>query len=246
MNKIAALAFAAALLPLSAHAQSIHTWVSGVGDDANPCSRTAPCRTFMGVSSKTGVGGLISVIDPGGFGAISIGRSLSIVADPATATVTVSGNANAVTISAGASDDVVLSGLTLQGSGGAQIGIRVVSARSVTIRNCNISGFQSAGIAVEGNVKVFVSDCTVSGNAAGVLAKAGATVLNRIAVVQNAGSGVRADGSGAAITVNAVTVVNNRGTGFDAANGGTIASFANNAVNGNSPDGRPTKGLKPF
>jgi hypothetical protein len=61
-----------------AHAQATRTWVSGLGDDANPCSRTAPCKTLPGAYSKTAVGGEIDCLDPGGFGTISIGHSLTI------------------------------------------------------------------------------------------------------------------------------------------------------------------------
>src|SRR4030095_16587122 len=61
-----------------AHAQACRTWVSGVGNDADPCSRTAPCKTFSGAQSKTAEGGEISVLDPGGYGAVTIGKSLTI------------------------------------------------------------------------------------------------------------------------------------------------------------------------
>jgi hypothetical protein len=62
----------------SASAQATRTWVSGVGDDANPCSRTAPCKTFAGAISKTAAGGEISVLDPGGFGGVTITKSISL------------------------------------------------------------------------------------------------------------------------------------------------------------------------
>ncbi len=62
----------------SAHAQATRTWVSGVGDDANPCSRTAPCKTFAGAISKTANGGEIDCLDPGGFGAVTITKSMTI------------------------------------------------------------------------------------------------------------------------------------------------------------------------
>src|SRR6478609_6317986 len=70
-----------ALVPIvaaPAQAQATRTWVSGVGDDANPCSRTAPCKTFAGAISKTAAGGVISVLDPGGFGAVTITKSITI------------------------------------------------------------------------------------------------------------------------------------------------------------------------
>ena len=58
----------------AAHAQATRTWVSGVGDDVNPCSRTAPCKTFAGAISKTAPAGEINVLDPGGFGEVTINQ----------------------------------------------------------------------------------------------------------------------------------------------------------------------------
>src|SRR5512133_895922 len=72
-------------------AQATRTWVSGVGDDANPCSRTAPCKTFQGAISKTAAGGEINVLDPGGFGAVTITKSITIRSDHIEAGVLVSG-----------------------------------------------------------------------------------------------------------------------------------------------------------
>src|SRR5580692_9305771 len=64
-----------------AHAQATRTWVSGVGDDANPCSRTAPCQTFAGAFGKTAAGGEIDCLDPGGFGPLIITHAISVICD---------------------------------------------------------------------------------------------------------------------------------------------------------------------
>src|ERR1700753_3324242 len=69
------------LFATSAQAQASRTWVSGVGDDVNPCSRTAPCKTFPGAISKTAANGEINCLDPGGFGTVTITKSISIVCD---------------------------------------------------------------------------------------------------------------------------------------------------------------------
>src|SRR3982750_5050547 len=74
-----ALVALALVLPAGAVGRATRTWVSGVGDDANPCSRTAPCKTFAGAISKTAAGGEINVLDPGGFGAVTITKSISII-----------------------------------------------------------------------------------------------------------------------------------------------------------------------
>src|SRR3979409_47823 len=87
MRRIALLALAIGLLaPLlasvSAFAQATRTWVSGVGDDVNPCSRTAPCKTFAGAISKTASGGIINVLDSAGYGAVTITKPMTIDATP--------------------------------------------------------------------------------------------------------------------------------------------------------------------
>ena len=73
-----------------AHAQATRTWVSGVGDDANPCSRTAPCKTFAGAISKTAAGGEIDALDPAGYGAVTITKSITIDGTGTLASVLVS------------------------------------------------------------------------------------------------------------------------------------------------------------
>src|SRR5215467_10772806 len=129
-----------------AQAQANRTWVSGVGDDANPCSRTAPCKTFAGAISKTATCGEIDVLDPGGFGAVTITKSIKIEADGLIAGVLVSGT-NGIVVSAPASAEVVLRGLTFEGLCGSGLsGIKVQSASMVSVENCYIDGFSTGGI----------------------------------------------------------------------------------------------------
>src|SRR5437773_11232373 len=106
-----------------AEAQASRTWVSGVGDDANPCSRTAPCRTFAGAISKTAAGGEINALDPGGFGAVTITKSIIIDGGNMLAGVLVSGT-NGIVVSAAPTDRVVLRGLDINGIGTGLNGIR--------------------------------------------------------------------------------------------------------------------------
>ncbi len=137
----------------TAQAQAVRTWVSGVGDDVNPCSRTAPCKTFAGAISKTANTGIISVLDPGGFGAVTITKSITIETDGAVAGVLASGaNGIIVNDSATASPGtvvVILRGLNIQGGSTATLGfngIRFLSGRSLTVENCNIETFSQNGI----------------------------------------------------------------------------------------------------
>jgi hypothetical protein len=125
------------LLALPAQAQATRTWVSGVGDDANPCSRTAPCKTFAGAISKTAPGGEINIIDAGGFGAVTITKSITISAEGFTAGVLVAGS-NAIVINAGPNDVVVLRGLDIDGgpptSPGLN-GIRFLAGAALHVQN---------------------------------------------------------------------------------------------------------------
>src|SRR6202020_1783060 len=121
MRRVLLLAFAIGLIaPMlssaPAHAQATRTWVSGVGDDANPCSRTAPCKTFAGAISKTSAAGEINVLDPGGFGAVTITKSISIYNDGVgEAGVLVSGT-NGITVNAGPADIVNIRGIVFDGA----------------------------------------------------------------------------------------------------------------------------------
>src|SRR5215470_2913793 len=105
---------AAVLYADPANAQASRTWVSGVGDDANPCSRTAPCKTFAGAITKTATNGEINVLDPGGFGAVTITKPITISSDGPTAGVLVSGT-NGIVVSLGTPGTVNLRGLDIDG-----------------------------------------------------------------------------------------------------------------------------------
>src|SRR5437667_11748654 len=90
-----------------AQAQASRTWVSGVGDDANPCSRTAPCKTFAGAISKTAAHGEISVLDPGGFGAVTITKSITINGTGTLAGILAS-LVNGIIVNAAVTDKVII------------------------------------------------------------------------------------------------------------------------------------------
>jgi len=138
----------ALLAPTLAFAQATRTWVSGVGDDANPCSRTAPCKTFAGAISKTAAGGEISVLDPGGFGAVTITKAITLNGDGTLASILVSGT-NAIIINAGASDTVIIRNLSFEGMNTGLAAVRVLAAGKVVVENCAIYGF--AGNSLEVN-----------------------------------------------------------------------------------------------
>ncbi|MEA2563467.1 MAG: hypothetical protein QOH06_4971 [Acidobacteriota bacterium] len=129
-----------------ATAQVNRTWVSGLGDDDNPCSRTSPCKTFAGALSKTAPGGEIRALDVADFGAVTITKSITISSGGVEAGVIVSSGISAITVNAGNSDTVVLRGLDIEGLGTGLTGIKVLAAGSVHIENCMINRFTQFGI----------------------------------------------------------------------------------------------------
>src|SRR3954447_21838189 len=165
-----ALVLLALALPSVASAQATRTWVSGVGDDANPCSRTAPCKTFAGAISKTAAGGIIDAMDDGGFGSLTITKSITVDGGHHTAGMLASGGINAINIAAGVNDKVVLRNLDIEGNGTTLglNGIRVTQAATVKIRNVDIGFFSRSGISLEPNAstttKAWVSDSYIHDN----------------------------------------------------------------------------------
>ncbi|HKR65753.1 MAG TPA: right-handed parallel beta-helix repeat-containing protein, partial [Thermoanaerobaculia bacterium] len=126
-----------------ASAQATRTWVSGVGDDVNPCSRTAPCKTFAGAISKTANKGEISVLDPGGFGAVTITKSITLNGDG-----TLAGILNSLTNGIVVNDsltgspntiEVTIRNISIQGAGNGTNGIRFISGKRLTVEHCTIA-----------------------------------------------------------------------------------------------------------
>jgi hypothetical protein len=239
MTKIAllsaALAAIALLLPAApAQAQLARTFVSAAGgNDANDCNRATPCRTFQGAHDKTLANGEITVLDPGGYGAVTIAKTISIINDGVgEAGVLVSGGANGITISAGASDAVSLRGLTVKGIGfGGGNGIRFNSGKSLTIENCvvrNLTGGPTAGFGIRfqpnASSSLSISNTLVADNDnTGISvspAGSGSTtkvVLNRVEAYNNTTTGINLNGNGASGDMKATitdSVVQNSGTGI--------------------------------
>ncbi len=219
----AVLSFAA-----PAQAQASRTWVSGVGDDVNPCSRTAPCKTFAGAISKTAAAGEINVLDPGGFGAVTITKSITIRADHVEAGVLVLGT-NGIVVNAATTDVVHLSGLDIEGLGSGLSGVNVLQASLVHIENTTIRGFTVAGIDIApstgtGGVKVDVIDSLIADNGGtGILNKptSGASIRTEIdhtRVLGNGGDGIMVNGTGTTgslnVTVRGAESAHNGGGGF--------------------------------
>jgi hypothetical protein len=130
-----------------AHAQATRTWVSGVGDDVNPCSRTAPCKTFAGAISKTAAGGEIDVLDPGGFGTVTITKAITIDGGGTLASILASGT-NGINVNAGAADIVILRNLSINGAGTTLglNGVNFLSGLRLIVENCTMENFSQSAI----------------------------------------------------------------------------------------------------
>jgi hypothetical protein len=194
-----------ALLSIPANAATTaRTWVSGVGNDANTaslCSRTAPCATFAAAQTVTSAGGEINCLDPGGFGTLNITQSISIICGTTGAAGVLVSIGNGISISAGSTGVVHLSGLDFDGLGTGGIGVLINNALRVTIQNCVIQGFL-AGIYQDASssMTLEIKDTTVTNNSnTGVnIAPFGGTVYASIEhslIQNNPGTGVAANGA---------------------------------------------------
>src|SRR5260370_34959936 len=222
-----------------ASAQATRTWVSGVGDDANPCSRTAPCKTFAGAISKTAVGGQVECRAPGGFGAVAISKSILIDCDAGPGGVLVSGT-NGIIISGGST--VTLRSLNIDGLGTGLSGVLINSSSPVTVHliDMNIEGFMTAGINVTApaNVTLTVEDCRIHESVEGIQTNAGGAFLitaddSHVSLYNNT-DGVNAQNGSRVQIHNSSIVSNSNGINQTGAGAqGSVVTVYNDAFTGN-------------
>lgn len=209
-----------------ANAQATRTWVSGVGDDANPCSRTAPCKTFAGAISKTAAAGEINCLDPGGFGAVTITKSITIDCHHTLAGVLVSGT-NGIVINAAATDKVALIGLDINGINTGLSGVSYLAGGTVIVDRCDIYGFTVAGINVNKTAggNLYVKDTNINRSPTGVrlTTTAGFVVANLDRVrLEGMTNGLVANSLNVFANISNSVVFQNSGNGLQAVSGGTI------------------------
>jgi hypothetical protein len=148
------LAAAAMMLALTAiaQAQATRTWVSGVGDDVNPCSRTAPCKTYAGAISKTAANGEISTLDPGGFGAVTITKSIMIEGTKGQGygSILSAGTSGVIvndSLSASPNTSIVtLRNLSINGASTGTFGIRFLAGKALHVEDCQINRVNTATV----------------------------------------------------------------------------------------------------
>jgi len=230
-------------------AQATRTWVSGVGDDANPCSRTAPCKTFAGAISKTAAGGEIDALDPGGFGAVTITKSITIDGGGGVVASALVSGTNGITISAATSDLVTLRNLSIQGLKGSGLnGVQLNTAGVLHIEHCWIMGFSQNGIAIApssqptAGTMVVIDDTVSQDNGQNGLSVVGPAANVHVTVANSRFSGntngvLAADYSRVAIWHSDAS--GNTSTGFlaEATSGTTTLNIADSNASNNSVAG---------
>jgi hypothetical protein len=194
-----------------AQAQATRTWVSGVGDDANPCSRTAPCKTYAGAISKTARDGEISTLDPGGFGTITITKSITINGGGAgqgygsiLAALAPQGVLVNITDAADVRKTVRLNWLDINGASSGTNGVRFLAGNALYIENSNIDGFTGDGVQVVNNTVALHN-----------------LVLKNVSIRNCATNGINISNTGSNVTVMALdhVMVTRSGNNLNAGNG---------------------------
>jgi hypothetical protein len=245
------LAFAAV-----AQAQATRTWVSGVGDDLNPCSRTAPCKTFPGAISKTAANGEINCLDPGGFGAVTITKSITIDCEDTQGAILAS-LTTGVIVNIAAADPIKtvrLRGLSINGSGAGTIngirGINVSSANAAAVKlfvdEVFIQNFLNEGIlfnAPGGDLVVrdsLISNCTGNAGIRTLSTLAGTSGTIHVSITRTTShlnqQGIRFEGNSSGVVSNS-SASNNTLNGF-VVNPTTIGNAEMNIVDSTANDNR--------
>lgn len=254
------------LLPITvtSYSQATRTWVSGVGDDANPCSRTAPCKTLAGAISKTATGGEINILDPGGFGAVTITKSITIDGTGITGSI-LSSATNGITVNA-PNGLVTIRNFSINGAGTTLgiNGIRVIAVKKLLVENCMLANFSANGIDFNSTTAadIVINNTTIQNASSGIsyagpsssTGSAGFTVIDgcHILSIQNSGVNIAAGTatisnsvvSGCGIGVKSNTgasahlsgnIITNNAAAFQGP--GIITSSKNNSVTGNVTQG---------
>jgi len=237
-------------------AQATRTWVSGVGDDANPCSRTAPCKTYAGAISKTAKDGEISTLDPGGFGAVTITKSITINGGGggqgygSILAALTNGIIINITDAADVRKTVRLTWLDINGASSGLNGINFIAGINLFVENTNIDGFTQNGINVANNPQavnnlhmrnVNIRNCVNSGvNISN--SGANATVLSWDGVkITKSTNGLNA-GNGTRGQIANSFFASNSGSGVNVSEGSSPTDFAINdsAITANAVAGIST------
>jgi len=206
-----------------ANAQASRTFVSGVGDDANACSRTAPCLTFSGALSKTAADGEIDCLDSGGFGTVTINKSITIDCTGVGGSILAVVGQTGITVNTGPNDRVILRNVTITGAGTGGFGIRFLAGLHLVIENVRMANLTNAGIEL---------NKSTSGN-----------IYVRDSLISNVPTGIRLSTTTGAVTAQIDnTRIDNVTNGLEVTTSGVVASISNSVVMNASGAGLLTSG----
>ena len=149
------------------------TYVSALGRDGGSCTRLRPCRTFAAALAATDPAGTVLALDSGTFSTSSllINQSVTIAAEPGVRAVLRPASDSAVYVDGGASDVVVLRGLSFiapPGTATPSSGIIYNSAEALYVEHCTIDGFPTKGLLVLDRNRLVVRDTVVRGARVGI------------------------------------------------------------------------------
>jgi hypothetical protein len=251
-SNILAVAIFTLMVASTAQAQATRTWVSGVGDDVNPCSRTAPCKTYAGAISKTAKDGEISTLDPGGFGAVTITKSITINGGGtgqgygSILAALVNGVVINITDAADVRKSVRLDWLNINGASTGLDGVRWVAGNVLLIENTLIVGFTGDGVdvAFSAITNSFMSLRNVSirnCNAAGIKVTAfstGTTTVSAESInITRCGTGFDAQNGTRANIVRSMIALNTTGVALSEGVSGTVVNIDSTNISSNSGTG---------
>lgn len=245
-------------------AQATRTWVSGVGDDANPCSRTAPCKTLAGAISKTATGGEISILDPGGFGAVTITKSITIDGGGIIGSI-LSSATNGIIVNA-PNGLVTIRNFSINGTGTTLgiNGIRVIAVKKLLVENCSLANFSANGIDFNSTTAadIMINNTTITNANGGIsilgpsssTGSAGFTVIDGCHIQGITTTGISIGSGTATIDKSVISgcsvglksntgaaahlsgnIITNNATALQGP--GTITSSGNNSMTGNTAQG---------
>jgi hypothetical protein len=232
-----------------AQAQATRTWVSGVGSDGNPCSRTFPCLTWAGAIAQTAAGGEIDALDPGGFGAVTITKAITLDGGGGqVASILAAGGTNGITVAAGPNDVVIIRNMRINGLLGTATpgayGIYFTSGAVLSVENCTIFGFGAAGGAgiyasTSGNSTLNVTNTNITNNLNGIYMTPGGNLYGSIdhtTIQKMSGFGIFAGNGGGSVivTVTNSNILNAAVNGVFAYGAGAVLDIDTSSVTNNN------------
>ena len=233
MKRVVILSLLTLGITTLAHAQATRTWVSGVGDDVNPCSRTAPCKTFAGAISKTATNGIINCLDPGGFGTVTITKGITIDCTGTMGSVLASG-VPGVTVNGVSTTRVVLRAIDINGTGTTfgTNGVNVITAQDVSLYYVNIANFTNANVEMTNSANLtnlFFSNCEFLNSTQGVLLANSGTGIAKAqgdnTTIQGNGTGLHLQGANASTVMTRCNISHNTSTNVQADVASNFALF---------------------